>query len=186
MATQAPIRVALHGHGVIGKHVAEQVIRLTFVGVLAFVLPALVSAQRQPAPSPFWPSPADLAGGGVSDSTDAGRLAASTRSATRQLRHFACAPDFDQLSYSGASSLSEYPVGGEGAAGSGNPSAPAFSRVTQSAGTGQIGIEYLSPNNGFGFSGQGTADIYRFDRAGFHRTVCNLPSTVSVRPQLIP
>jgi hypothetical protein len=185
MATQALIRVALDGHGVIRKHVVEQVIRLSFVGALAFVLPALVSAQRQPAPSPFWPAPADVAGGGVSDSTDAGRLAAATRSATRTLKHFACAPDFRQLSYPSASTLPTYPMDGEGAAGSGNPSAPAFSRVTRSAGTGGVGIEYLSPNTGFGFSGQGTADIYRFDRAGLDRTVCNLPSTVSVRPRLI-
>jgi hypothetical protein len=181
--------VAVTGYGVIGKRVADAItlplIRSSFVGVLALMLPALASAQRQPTPGPTWPSPGAVAIRGAFGSTGAARPAGSTGSAGRKVGHYSCGAGSHQLGYPAASGLAAYPVGGEGAVGSGNSSAPAFSRITKSAGPGGIGIEYLSPNNGFGVPGQGTADIYRFDRASFHRTECDLPSTERVRPRLI-
>jgi hypothetical protein len=156
-------------------------IRSSLVGVLALVLPVLVSAQGQSPPALSWPSPAAAAVRSGLDSIGAAAVAGATGVGELKTEQQSCGPDSHQVGSPSESGLTVRPFGGEGADGSGNPSSPALSTVT-SGGPGGIGIEYLSPNDGVGVSEQRTADIYQFNRAGFHHAECNLPSSEDVRP----
>lgn len=164
---------------------AYSLIRSSLVGVLALALPALVSAQDQPAPDPSWPSPAAVANRAMLDSIGAAGVTGSTGIAEQKAEQYSCGAGSHQTGSPAESGLATRPFGGEGAVGSGNSSSPALSQITTSGGPGGIGIEYLSPNDGVGVSDQRTADIYRFDWAGLRRSECSLPSTVQVRPPSI-
>ncbi|HEU4587449.1 MAG TPA: hypothetical protein VFS11_02305 [Gemmatimonadales bacterium] len=151
--------------------------------MLGLALPIFVAAQQHPTPSPVWAAPAAAANNGGVDSSAAARVERTTRVAGRPSEDYACGPTSYQVAYPAENRLTTAPFGGQGALGSGNPASPAFSRVIVSNGPAGVGLEYLSPNNGFATSDQRTADVYRFDRAGLHRNECNLPSTVIVRPE---
>src|SRR5512147_117480 len=164
-------------HTLIHRGPVYCLIRSSLVGVLALVLPALLSAQGQPAPAPSWPSSATAAARSALDSIGAAAAVGSTGIAELRAEQQSCGPDSHQVGSPAESGLTVRPFGGEGADGSGNPSSPALSTITTSGGAGGIGIEYLSPNDGIGVSDQRTADIYRFNRAGFQHTECSLPSS---------
>jgi hypothetical protein len=169
-------------------------IHSSIVGVLALLLPAIASAQTQPAPAATRPSPIVVGNrGGYSPhpefdapgtaSLKTGWSLDGARVQVKQLGHYSCGTDapLDDPTVSGSA---PYLLGGAGAVGTGNADAPAFSKITKLAGKGGFGIEYVAPNNGLGLSGQGASYIYRLDRASFHRIQCDLPWTGAVRSRM--
>lgn len=132
--------------------------RSSIVGVLALLLPAIVSAQSPAAPAATGRSPS---GGGDSS------LAPPAAAAGQKARHYFRGADA-QRRYPTASGLAPYLPPGVEAVTIDNADDPTFGRFDRVTGEGDLGVGSASPSGGVGLFSHGTSYIYNFDRAGFN------------------